>query len=145
MTAVTLVEGSVPSAAIRRYRLAHYLALREKYEAQPTQNARSALEARYFGELERWVSKGGPVAEIRSTVLETCGKLVMLFASPVEQAELVTTRREDFHFRVDVCSKMTVNRVHQQPEFGNAKIVSTICDDTTNLLFRKLCALSGLR
>jgi len=145
MTAVILVEGRVPPAAIRRYHLAHYLALREKYEAQPPQDTRSTLEARYFSELEQWVKKGGPVAEIRSTVLENCGKLVMLFASPVERAELVTTRRDDFHFRVDVCSKMTVNRAHEQPEFKNPEIVSTICGDKTNLLFRKLCVVSGLR
>jgi hypothetical protein len=34
-----------------------------------------------------------------------------------------TVNRADFDFRVDVCSKMTVNRVYKQPEFENPNLV----------------------
>lgn len=103
------------------------------------------LEDEYFRRLDDWVRRGGPVQEIQSTVVETCGKLVMLNASTAEKVKLMTTEREEFDFRVDVCTKMTVNRIHPQPEFENPKIVSSICDESNVLLYKKLCKRSGLR
>ncbi len=103
------------------------------------------LEQRYFGTLDAWVARGGPVDEVQQTVVETCGKLVMLTASAAEKAALATTRREDFHFRVDVCMKITVNRVHPQPEFEKKETVTIICDRIEVGLFKKLCKWSNLR
>jgi hypothetical protein len=104
--------------------------------------AARALEDKYFQTLDSWVERRGPIEDIQSTVAATCGKLVMLDATPSERVRLSTTDREEFHFRVDVCTKMTVNRVHPQPEFENRELVSQICK---NAAFRTLCGRSGLR
>jgi len=82
---------------------------------------------------------------VQQTVVETCGKLIMLTASGAEKAALATTRREDFHFRVDVCTKITVNRVHPQPEFEKKETVTIICDRSEIGLFKKLRKWSRLR
>lgn len=103
------------------------------------------LEGEYFRRLDDWVKRGGPVREIQDTVIGTCGKLVMVDASAAEKAKFTTTQRGEFDFRVDVCAKMTVNRVHPQPEFGNQKIVASICDESDVVLYKKLCKRSGLR
>jgi hypothetical protein len=71
-------------------------------------------------------------------VVETCGKLVMLTTDTLEKIALATTQREEFHFRVDVCTKMTVNRVYPQPEFEKKEIIVMICDESKVMLFRKL-------
>lgn len=108
-------------------------------------NASQKLETKYFATLDSWVNQGGPVNEIQEQVVQTCGKLVMLTADPSEKLALSTTQREEFHFRVDVCTKMTVNRVYPQPEFEKKEIVSMICDEREVTLFRKLCKRYGLR
>jgi hypothetical protein len=69
----------------------------------------------------------------------------MLTVNASEKLSLTTTQREEFHFRVDVCTKMTANRVHPQPEFEKKELVSMICDASKVALFRKLCKHSGLR
>jgi hypothetical protein len=69
----------------------------------------------------------------------------MLTVSASEKVALSTTQREEFHFRVDVCTKMTVNRVHPQPEFKKKEIVKMLCDESKVILFKKLCSGSGLR
>ena len=89
-------------------------------QAAPTISAK--LEEGYFATLDKWVERGGPIVEVQGTVIETCGKLVMATASASERLSLTTTRREDFHFRVDVCAKITVNRVHPQPEFEKKRL-----------------------
>ena len=105
----------------------------------------SALREKYLMGLDAWVDNGGQVALLQEEVLETCGMLVMLEASAAEKIQLVTTRREDFHFRVDVCAKMTVNRVHAQPEFQQEDTIAVICDQAKIQLFDLLCVHSGLR
>jgi hypothetical protein len=99
----------------------------------------------YFSTLDGWVKRGGPVSEIQDTVVQTCGKLVMLTVNASEKLALATTQRDEFHFRVDVCTKMTANRVYPQPEFEKKDIVSMICDESKVSLYRKLCKRSGLR
>ena len=69
----------------------------------------------------------------------------MLTASTTERVALTTTRREDFHFRVDVCTKITVNRVHPQPEFEKKQTTVIICDQSQVALFKKLCKWGKLR
>lgn len=103
------------------------------------------LEAQYFGTLDSWVDRGGPVNEVQNTVVETCGKLVMLTVGANERLVLATTQRVEFDLRVDVCTKMTVNRVHPQSEFQKIEIVKTICDESRVALFKKMCHQSGLR
>ena len=110
-----------------------------------SQTTTETLEERYFRTLDGWVARGGPVNEVQRTVVETCGKLVMLTAPATEKAALATTRREDFDVRVDVCTKMTVNRVHAQPEFEKKETVALICDRNEITLFKKLCTWSKLR
>lgn len=70
------------------------------------------LEDQYFKTLDGWVAQGGPIDDVQRSVVETCGKLVMVTANIGEKVALTTTQREEFHFRVDVCTKMTVHRVH---------------------------------
>lgn len=101
-------------------------------------SAELKLEAKYMATLDDGVKRGGPVTEIEKTVVETCGKLVMLTADSLEKVALATTQREEFHFRVDVCTKMTANRVYPQPEFEKKEIVVMICDESKVMLFRKL-------
>jgi hypothetical protein len=113
--------------------------------AQGEESATQKLEATYFATLDGWVNRGGPVNEMQDTVVQTCGKLVMLTATASEKLALTTTQRDEFHFRVDVCTKMTANRVHPQPEFEKKEIVSMVCDESKLSLFRKLCRHSKLR
>jgi len=108
-------------------------------------SATEQLEEKYFQTLDGWVKKGGPIKELQDTVVKTCGKLVMLTASTPEKVALSTTKRADFHHRVDVCTKMTVNRVHPQPEFEKKEIVRMICDESEEDLFKKLCRRYGFR
>lgn len=103
------------------------------------------LEEKYFESLNTWVSRGGPVGEVQGVVVQTCGRLVMLNATSWEKIRLLTTGREDFDFRVDVCTKMTANRVYPQPEFQKKEVVSMVCDKPGVGLFSKLCTRSGLR
>lgn len=108
-------------------------------------SATEQLEEKYFLTLDGWVKKGGPINELQDTVVKTCGKLVMLTASTSEKVALSTTQRDEFHHRVDVCTKMTVNRVHPQPEFEKKEIVKMICDESKEDLFKKLCRRYGFR
>jgi len=102
------------------------------------------LEKVYWSTLDEWVSDGGKVIDVQDTVVKTCGKLVMVTVDAKEKISLSTTDREEFHFRVDVCTKMTVNRVHPQPEFENPDIVNSICKESEVELFKKLCKHTGL-
>ena len=99
---------------------------------------------KHLSALDLWVNSGANVKTIQSEVVENCGKLVMAKATTAEKVTFTTTERDEFHFRVDVCAKMTVNRAHPQPEFENPDIVKIICDGN-NDLFKMLCQRSGIR
>lgn len=86
----------------------------------------------------------GPINNVQSDVVASCGKLVLTQATPIELARLLTIDRSDFDFRVDVCTKMTVNRVYKQSIFENVNLVAKTCDGKDEL-FPRLCARSGLR
>lgn len=105
----------------------------------------NALEEKYFRTLDAWVASGAPIDEVQRAVVQTCGKLVMLNATPSERIRLSTTNREEFHFRVDVCLQMTVNRAYPQPAFEKKEMVAMICDRSGVGLFPRLCKRSGLR
>jgi hypothetical protein len=98
----------------------------------------------YLRRLDAWVAGGGSPSEIQSGVIANCGKLILASASAFDNLRYTTISRDDFDFRVDVCAKMTVNRVHKQPEFENEKTIGIICDGQ-DALFRWLCRRSGLR
>jgi hypothetical protein len=69
--------------------------------------------------LDDWVSNGGNVKTIQA---EDCGKLILTQASVVELLELLIFHRDEFDFRVDVCTKMTVNRAYiNSPNSRNLK------------------------
>ncbi len=93
--------------------------------------------------LDSWVAAGGPVANVQSDVVSVCGRLVVtqggFFALPLFE----TISRNDFNFRVDACTKLTVNRVYPQPEFANPQIVKIICQGSDQF-FKRLCARTGL-
>ena len=113
--------------------------------AHAEKSATEQLEEKYFQTLDGWVKRGGPMNELQDTVVKTCGKLVMLTASNSEKVSLSTTQKDEFHHRVDVCTKMTVNRVHPQPEFEKKEIIRTFCDESKENLFKKLCKRYGFR
>lgn len=106
--------------------------------------AAQSPEEKYFAGLDHWVRDGGNVKTVQQAVVEPCGELVTLNATKTEAVGFLTTNREEFDFRVDVCVKMTVNRVHKQPEFEKPEIVGMICG-SGNVLFEKLCRRSGLK
>jgi hypothetical protein len=101
----------------------------------------------YMHRLDTWVSNGGNLKTIQSEVVENCGQLILSQVGFVEDVQLSTFYRDEFDFRVDVCAKMTVNRLYKPPEFEKPEIVDTICDDKNpyHELFRRLCRRSGLR
>ena len=102
------------------------------------------MEKMYFARLDRWVANGADFETIQKDVIENCGKLVMISATKAEMVSFMTTQKEEFHFRVDVCAKTTVNRAHPQPELKNPKTVKMICESNTGF-FRKLCKRSNLQ
>jgi hypothetical protein len=108
---------------------------------------RDALFDLYTKRLDAWVSSGGDVKTGQTEVVETCGKLVLSQAGAFERMQLLTFYRAEFDFRVDVCLKMTANRLYKQPEFEKPEMVAMICDDPRpyHELFRRLCQRSGLR
>lgn len=102
------------------------------------------VELSYFKNLDDWVKNGGNVKKVQDIVVENCGKLVMVTVDSVEKLQLSTTKRDEFDWRLDVCVKMTVNRVHPQPEFKNQKIIDMICNNDVTL-FQKMCRQNGFR
>ena len=71
--------------------------------------------------------------------------LLDVTANTSEAVAFTTTQREEFDFRVDVCTKTTVHRTPHQSEFDDPKITQAICGDSKVPLLRKLCTRSGLR
>ena len=102
------------------------------------------LKRLYFKRLDQWVRDGGKPGEVQRTVVRTCGKLVMLTASSRKRLSFTGKNRKEFDFRVDVCVKMTVNRIHPQPEFKKPEIVNMICRETKVRLFKEMCVRFGL-
>ena len=102
------------------------------------------LEGKYFSILDEWVERGGKANEFQD-IVHTCEKLVMVATNASEKIAFTTTEKERFDYRVDVCAKTTAHRVRFQPEFGDPKIVRSICDDNDVDLLKKLCRRSGLR
>jgi hypothetical protein len=98
----------------------------------------------YVSKLDLWVRSGGSIATLQSNVVETCGKLIITQAGVLQNLKFWTYARSDFDFDVDVCVKMTVNRVHPQPEFEKPEIVRAICGPSSEAFFQKLCEHAGI-
>jgi hypothetical protein len=103
------------------------------------------LESQYYLVLDGWVNRGGKAQEYQDDVVWTCGKLVMVEASASELVSFWTAQKGEFDFRVNICAKTTVHRVHRQPELNDQDLVQNICDDASVPMFEKLCRRSGLR
>lgn len=103
------------------------------------------LEEQYYGTLDAWVARGGQIDEVQGTVVPTCSKLVMWTATAGEKISFTTTDRREYDFRVDVCVKTTVHRVHAQPQLQDPRIVQTLCRESKLPLYVELCRRSGLR
>jgi hypothetical protein len=71
-------------------------------------------------------------------------QLIMVTATAQQRVTFQTTERGEFDFRLDVCSKMTINRLHEQPQFQKPELVQQICNSTIPV-FRELCVRSGLK
>lgn len=105
---------------------------------------RSSAFDLYTNRLDAWVKAGGSPATIQNDVIRNCGMLVMSQSGAFQNFKFLTYGRDDFDFYVDVCSKMTVNRVHKQPEFTKPEIVTALCGSTAESLFKEFCQRSGL-
>jgi hypothetical protein len=81
----------------------------------------------YVHRLDTWVSSGGDAKTVQSELVEPCGKLVLTQAGSFERLELLTFYRDEFDFRVDVCVKITANRLYKQPEFEKPEMAALIC------------------
>jgi len=102
------------------------------------------VEKSYFKNLDSWVKNGGNKKTIQDIVIKNCGKLVMITTDSTEKVKLSTIQKDEFNYRLDVCAKMTVNRIYPQPEFKNPKIIKSICEDNI-VLFKKLCKQNGFK
>jgi hypothetical protein len=89
---------------------------------------RNKLFDLYVHRLDTWVKSGGNQNTIQ-TVVNNCGRLILSQAGWFERLQLMTVDRDEFDFRVDVCTKLTVNRIYKQPEFEKPDIVRMICWD----------------
>jgi hypothetical protein len=111
----------------------------------------SALRDSFFNlnmeKLDSWVKNGGSTNTLTEDLAAPCSNLVLSQAGPLERLELLFIFRDELDFRIDVCAKMTANRLYKQPEFEKPEIVNMICDDPKPFheLFRRLCRRSGLR
>lgn len=105
----------------------------------------SKLEETYFQRLDEWARGKGAIEEVNTVIVPTCGRLVTVLSTTAENVGFLSTHRDDWDFRIDVCAKMTANRVHHQPEFEKPETVEMICDQSKVELFTKLCRRSGLR
>lgn len=112
-----------------------------------TSETSAQLRDLYLSRLDAWVSGGGKPADIQASVVESCGRLVMVTASAAEAASFLKDHREDLDLRVDVCTKLTITRSHPQPEFAKPEIRKIVCEDMPKeqAVFETLCKRAGLR
>jgi hypothetical protein len=88
----------------------------------------------YLAKLDDWTKDGAVVADVRTTVVPTCGKLILTTAGVGELPGLLLWNRGELEFRVDVCVKAAVNRAYPQPEFKRKEIVEGLCSSQTRTL-----------
>ena len=101
-------------------------------------------ELRALNELDNWVGQGGKIEEVESLVQPACGWLVFLYATPRERKGFPGNLREEWDFRIDVCTKGTIHRIHPQPEFANKEITDRLCAPDKNKLWPVICERAGV-
>jgi len=105
------------------------------------------LEKLYLQKLDKWVSDGGDVNSVQEQVITNCGKLFYMHVDPERIPNLSVDAREGYDQLIDICSKITVNRVHPQPEFEDPKTVKLVCIDIAadHPVIGKLCQKANLQ
>ncbi len=102
------------------------------------------MERHLLGQLDTWVAEGGDLSQVANTLAPTCSQLAVLIATEAERDGFLNTNREEYNLRVDVCTKITMHRVHPQPEFGDPRMMSLVCDRGLPL-YQRLCRQGGFR
>lgn len=113
-------------------------------KATETPSLIAELEESYFKKFDAWVAAGGKVETIEAEVGQTCGKLIFMNSSPTEYARYTADKREDFDMYMDMCIKITVNRVHKQDFSANQKMVDAACKYSLPII-AKVCDRAGLK
>jgi hypothetical protein len=113
--------------------------------ASPGAPGDAQAAAHYLNALDLWVKNGGPVSEVQSRVVDNCTKLALTTVDLAEWAALMTKRRDELNFRIDICVKATIHRVRPQPEFSNPMFVEMVCRDSKVLHYRELCSKAHLQ
>src|SRR3954453_18373134 len=96
--------------------------------AQMPPAAIEKMQELYLNRLDAWVAAGGDTNKIQNEVLESCGRMMYL-RDPSLGTATTKELRESLDMRIDVCAKITVHRVHPQPEFSKPEIVRIVCED----------------
>jgi hypothetical protein len=129
------------------------------------------LEAFYLKTLDDWVERwvvlmergdhmddvnkailGGQFEDdVNNVLVPTCGELVIATALVQDYIGFLRDSPRSYWrpggsypFRVDICAKVTANRVGKQPDI-NPATVHLICDESRIALFATLCKRGGLR
>lgn len=98
----------------------------------------------YLAQLDHWVAAGGDPTTIQSDLVENCGKLVIVTTPVLQAIDYLWKDRAEFDFRVDVCAKITANRLYPQPEFQKPALVKMVCHNGPPL-FTEMCRRGGVR
>jgi len=101
------------------------------------------LEEQLLSVLDDWVSSGGKINDVQNAVVETCGKHVIVTVDGNEKGALSTADTDEFHFRVGVCTDITVNLVQPQPQINDPGTTRIICEESSVILFQKPCSRGG--
>ena len=98
----------------------------------------------YLARLDHWVATGGDPKTIQQELVENCGKLVSVTSPVLQTIDYLWIDRAEYDFRVDVCVKITANRLYPQPEFQKPELVKMVCHDGPPL-FTEMCERNGIQ
>lgn len=103
------------------------------------------LRALYLSRLDTWVTTGD-MKVIQEEVVGNCGKLMYL-RDPSLGSAASKELQETMDMRIDVCTKITVHRVHPQPEFSKPAINKIVCGDMpkNEPVIGVLCEKAGVK
>lgn len=106
-----------------------------------TENQQTQLKKKYIKDLKLWVKSGSRNQnDIRTQVIEPCGKLVMLLATAKEKADYISRSQiKEFDLRVSFCMSAVISKVWpNQPGFDefqkkacreNIPLVKLVCKE----------------
>ena len=103
------------------------------------------LQALYLSRLDAWVASRD-LKVVQEEVVGNCGKLMYL-RDPSLGSATSAELKETLDMRIDVCAKITVHRVHPQPEFSKPAINKIVCGDMpkNEPVLGVLCAKAGVK